>query len=558
MTLVTPYQFNNIHGEQRVSPGHRSLYSPTNHHTIRMKNSWQILWVDDEIDLLRPHIKLLEAKGYGVETVTNGEDAIALAKKQPFDLVFLDESMIGMTGLETLTELKEIDASVPVIMVTKNEAESVMEEAIGRRISDYLTKPVNPTQILLACKKFLEGKRIEAETAQRDYTREFSQIALQLMNPLDWEEWIALYAKLSQWEIEFDRHRDLGFEQTLSDQKKDANSEFGRFIEKNYKRWLDAKETDRPILSTDVVNEYVLPAVRDDKGPVFLFVVDCMRLDQWLVIEEMLAPLYQIQRDYYYGILPTATPYARNAIFAGLFPSEIEAHYPDLWQAGNDDDHSQNKYEKELLEKLLGRKRISLRSGVRYVKIVDTDFGKKIESEIKSYAQSQLTAVVVNAVDMMAHSRSDYPILKEIAPDESAYRSLTRSWFEHSSLYGMLRTLARTVPNAHIVITTDHGAIRCMRGSKALGDRETSTNLRYKYGRNVKIDEKHAMYIRNADEYKLPRRGMMIDYVIAKEDYYFVYPTEYHYYLNHYRDSFQHGGISMEEMILPVATLKPR
>lgn len=523
-----------------------------------MKNTWRILWVDDEIDLLRPHIKLLEARGYGVETVTNGEDAIALVRKRPFDLVFLDESMIGMTGLETLTELKEIDASVPVIMVTKNEAETVMEEAIGRRISDYLTKPVNPTQILLACKKFLEGKRIEAETAQRDYTREFSQIALQLMNPLDWEEWIALYAKLSQWEIEFDRHRDLGFEQTLADQKKDANSEFGRFIEKNYKGWLDGKETDRPLLSTDIVNEYVVPAVREDKGPVFLFVVDCMRLDQWLVIEEMLSPMYQIQRDYYYGILPTATPYARNAIFAGLFPSEIETHYPDLWQGGNDDDHSQNKYEKELLEKLLGRKRITLRSGVRYVKIVDTDFGRKIESEIKSYAQSQLTAVVVNAVDMMAHSRSDYPILKEIAPDESAYRSLTRSWFEHSSLYGMLRTLARTVPNAHIVITTDHGAIRCMRGSKALGDRETSTNLRYKYGRNVKIDEKHAMYIRNADEYKLPRRGMMIDYVIAKEDYYFVYPTEYHYYLNHYRDSFQHGGISMEEMILPVATLKPR
>jgi len=523
-----------------------------------MKNSWQILWVDDEIDLLRPHIKLLEARGYVVETVTNGEDAIALARKHPFDLVFLDESMVGMTGLETLGELKEIDASVPVVMVTKNEAESVMEEAIGRRISDYLTKPVNPTQILLACKKFLEGRRIEAEAAQRDYTREFSQIALQLMNPLDWEEWVALYAKLSQWEIEFDRHRELGFEQTLADQKKDANAEFGKFIEKHYRGWLDPDVKDRPLLSTDIVNEYVLPAVRKDKGPVFLFVVDCMRLDQWLVFEEMLSPLFQIQRDYYYGILPTATPYARNAIFAGLFPSEIEAHYPDLWQAGNDDDHSQNKYEKELLEKLLSRKRITLRSGIRYVKIVDTDFGRKIESEIKSYAQSQLTAVVVNAVDMMAHSRSDYPILKEIAPDESAYRSLTRSWFEHSSLFGMLRTLARTVPDAHVVVTTDHGAIRCMRGSKALGDRETSTNLRYKYGRNVKIDERHAMYVRNADEFKLPRRGMMTDYVIAKEDYYFVYPTEYHYYLNHYRDSFQHGGISMEEMILPVATLKPR
>ena len=522
-----------------------------------MNNSWQILWVDDEIDLLRPHIKLLEAKGYDVETVTNGEDAIALVKKQQFDLVFLDESMVRMGGLETLAELKEINATLPVIMVTKNDAESVMDEAIGRRISDYLTKPVNPTQILLACKKFLDGKRIEADYVSRDYTKEFSQIAMQLMSPLDWEEWVALYAKLSSWEVEFDRHRGLGFEQTLLDQKRDANMEFGRFIEKNYASWLDPDNNDRPLLSTDIINEYVIPAVKADKGPVFLFVVDCMRLDQWLVMEELLANFYQIQRDYYYGILPTATPYARNAIFAGLFPSEIEAHYPDLWQAGNDDDHSQNKYEKELLEKLLGRKHVALRSGVRYVKIVDTDFGKKIESEILSYAQSQLSAVVVNAVDMMAHSRSDYPILKEIAPDESAYRSLTKSWFEHSSLYGMLRTLAG-IKNVQIILTTDHGAIRCMRGTKALGDRETSTNLRYKYGRNVKVDEKHAVYVRNAADYKLPRRGMMIDYVIAKEDYYFVYPTEYHYYLNHYRDSFQHGGISMEEMILPVVTLKPR
>ena len=277
-----------------------------------------------------------------------------------------------------------------------------------------------------------------------------------------------------------------------------------------------------------------------------------------MVMEELLADYYSIDRDYYFGILPTATTYARNSIFAGLFPSEIEKHYPSLWQGdGKDDDHSQNKYEKELLDKLLERKRIKLRSGVRYVKIIDTDFGRKIESEILDYAQSQLSAVVVNAVDMMAHSRSDYPILKEIAPDESAYRSLTKSWFEHSSLFGMLRILSE-VKNAKIIITTDHGAIRCLRGSKALGDRETSTNLRYKYGKNVKVDEKHALSVKDPSDFRLPKRGMAIEYVIAKEDYYFVYPTDYHYYLNHYRDSFQHGGISMEEMILPVALLRAR
>jgi len=521
-----------------------------------MTNARNILWVDDEIDLLRPHIKLLEARGYSVSTVTNGEDAVAMVRTTPFDLVFLDESMVGMTGLETLAEIKEINAGVPVVMVTKNEAESLMEEAIGRRISDYLTKPVNPTQILLACKKFLEGKRIETEKVAHDYTREFSNVAVQLMSPMSWEEWIALYVKLTNWEMEFSRLRDVGFEQTLADQRRDANAEFARFVEENYRDWVNPDTHDRPLLSTDIVNEYVLPHVKKDAGPTFFFVVDCMRLDQWLAMEDLVAPYYQIQRDHYIGILPTATPYARNAIFAGLFPSEIEKHYPDLWQTA-DDDHSQNKYEKELLEKMLERRRVKLRSGIRYVKIIDTDFGRKIESEIMSYAQSQLSAVVVNAVDMISHSRSDFPILKEIAPDEAAYRSLTRSWFEHSSMFGMLRALA-TVPNVTIVITTDHGAIRCMRGAKVLGDRETSTNLRYKYGRNVKVDGKFAVYVKKPEEYRLPRRGMLVDYVIAKEDYYFVYPTEYHHYLNQYRDSFQHGGISMEEMILPVVTLRPR
>jgi CheY-like chemotaxis protein len=526
-----------------------------------MTDQRNILWVDDEIDLLRPHIKLLQAKGYDVSTVTNGEDAVALIGRQPFDLVFLDESMVGMGGLETLTEIKEIDSKLPVVMVTKNEAESVMEEAIGRRISDYLTKPVNPTQILLVCKKFLDARKIEADYVQQDYIQEFNQLAMKLMGPLEWREWAELYARLAEWEVEFDRHQDIGLEQTLIDQMKDANNEFGKFVEGNYAEWLRLERDDpeRPVLSPDIVDRYVLPKLKEEKGPIFLFVVDCMRLDQWIVMEEMLGEYFNIDRDYYFSILPTATTYARNAIFAGLFPSEIEENYPQFWSGdGKDDDHSHNQYEKELLDELLKRRRVSLRSGVRYVKIIDTDFGKKIESEILDYAQSQLSTIVVNAVDMMAHSRSDYPILKEIAPDESAYRSLTKSWFSHSSLFGMLRTLANEVPDARIVLTTDHGAIRCMRGSKALGDRETSTNLRYKYGKNIKIDEKHALYVKDPSTFKLPRRGPAIEYVIAKEDYYFVYPTDYHYYLNHYRDSFQHGGISMEEMILPVAELTSR
>lgn len=526
-----------------------------------MPEQRQILWVDDEIDLLRPHIKLLEAKGYDVDTVTNGEDALARVSEASYDLIFLDESMVGMGGLETLAGIKEIDASLPVVMVTKNEAESVMEEAIGRRISDYLTKPVNPTQILLVCKKFLDGKKLTKDFVQQDYIQEFNRLAVKMMGPMEWTDWVDVYARLSEWEVEFDKHRDIGLEQTLVDQKRDANGEFGRFVEDHYRSWLKMEKSDpaRPPLSPDILDRYVLPKLVDDSGPVFFFVVDCMRLDQWLVMEELLQDFFSIETDYYFGILPSATTYARNSIFAGLFPSEIEKHYPDLWVGdGNDGDHSLNRFEKELLDKFLERRRVSLRSGVRYVKIVDTDFGKKIESEIRDYAQSQLSAVVVNAVDMMAHSRSDYPILKEIAPDESAYRSLTRSWFEHSSLFGMLRTLAETTPQARIIVTTDHGAIRCLRGSKALGDRETSKNLRYKYGRNVKIDEKHAIHVKDPSEFNLPNRGPAIEYVLAKEDYYFVYPTDYHHYLNHYRDSFQHGGISMEEMILPVAELKAR
>lgn len=520
-------------------------------------NTWQILWVDDEIDLLKPHIKLLQAKGYGVDTVTNGEDAIAIIRRGSYDLVFLDESMVGMSGLETLEKLKEVNPNLPVVMVTKNEAEHIMEEAIGRRIADYLTKPVNPTQILLSIKKILEGKKHQANIVSRDYIKEFNQTAMQLMNPMDWEEWVAMYVKMTQWEMEFDRHRDLGLEQTLRDQKREANVAFANFVEKNYVSWLDQENFDRPILSTDVMNEYVFPKVKQDSGPVFLFVIDCMRLDQWYIMEEFLSSSFNIEKDFYYSILPTATPYSRNAIFSGLFPSEIGKHYPELWGNGKDDVNSHNKYEKELLEKLIERKRIYLKSGVRYVKIVDTEFGKKIEHEIHSYTRSQLTTIVVNAVDIIAHSRSDYPVLKEIAPDEAAYRSLTKSWFEHSSFYGMLKQLA-SVKNAQILVTTDHGSIRCMRGAKATGDKETSTNLRYKHGHNVKVEDKYAVIIKEPQRYKLPNRGNLSEYVIAREDYYFVYPTDYHHYLNRYRDSFQHGGISMEEIILPIATLKPK
>ena len=520
----------------------------------------RILWVDDEIELLKPHLILLEQRGYQVATATNGEDAIEMAQMERYDLVFLDEMMVGMSGLETLTVLKDIDSSVPVVMVTKNEQESLMEEAIGLKIDDYLTKPVNPTQVLAACKKFLETQRITEQRITQDFHQEYSVISRRLLDRMDWSEWLDVYIKLVQRSLELDKHHDVGLEQSLRDQLRECNSEFSKFVEHSYEGWLvdrDKREDGMPLLSPHIADTFLVPKLANGR-PTFFIVVDCMRLDQWLVMEDMIRPLFSIQKDYYCGILPTATPYARNSIFAGLYPTEINKHYPQFTiDERGKDEHTLNRNEKELLQLLLTRRRVKLKDDLQYIKIIDTEFGKRIEADILRYAKHQLTAIVINAVDMIAHSRSDYPILKEIAPDESAYRTLTRSWFQHSSFYGILRTLA-TVPNVQIVITTDHGSVRCLRGSKVIGDRETTTNLRYKIGRNVRSDERESMVIKDPEAFKIPATGVATTCVIAKEDRFFVYPTDYHHYLTKYRDSFQHGGISLEEMILPVITLEPR
>lgn len=522
-----------------------------------MKNR-KILWVDDEIELLKSHIIFLTEKGYDVDTVTNGEDALSSVKENDYDLIFLDEMMAGMGGLETLGQIKDVSPNLPVVMVTKSEEEALMNEAIGGKISDYLTKPVNPSQILLVCKKILESKKITNEQTAKDYLQDFNQISQAMINNLDYIEWIELYLKLVNWELELDLHPEIDLRQTLIDQRREANKEFSKFVEKNYKNWLTGNEdVYTPVLSNQVTNKYVLPNLSDPKSSVFYFVIDCLRMDQWLLMEKELSDLFKIEKEYYYSILPTATPYARNSIFSGLYPSEIEKNYPNLWQSGDDDERSMNKYEKELLQLLLDRKKIKLRNELKYIKIIDPEVGRNFEQNILSYQNTHLTAVVVNFLDMIAHGRSDSDLLKEIAPDEPAYRSLTSSWFKHSSLLGTLKSLSK-INNVKIIITTDHGSVRSLRGAKVLGDREASTNLRFKYGRNLKVDEKHAIYIKNSEEYKLPKRGVTINYIIAKEDYYFVYPTDYHKFLTYYKDTFQHGGISMEEMILPVITMEPK
>jgi CheY-like chemotaxis protein len=514
-----------------------------------------ILWVDDEIEMLRPHIIFLAEKGYSVDTATNGEDAVTMVRQRPYDLVFIDEMMPGMGGLQTLSEMKELQPSLPIIMVTKNEAESLMEEAIGAKINDYLIKPVSPSQVLLICKKFLEGKRIKQEHVSRDYVQEFAEISTALMKALTPEEWIALYQKLVGWEMELDLHPESGLRAMMSDQKREVNNAFGKFVENSYRSWVEGSD-GAPVLSNNVVRKFVIPEL-EERGTVYFFVIDCLRYDQWLLMESMLASDYTIAKHWYFSILPTATPYSRNAIFSGLFPSEIEQKYPEIWSKGQDDDNSRNRFEKELLEVQLQKLGIGLKPEPKYIKILDPDYGRATEQNISSLGSNRLVSIVVNFIDMLAHSRSDSEILREIAPNEPAYRSLTISWFRHSWLLGMFKQLARQ-RNATVIVTTDHGSVLSMRGAKVLGDREASTSLRYKYGRNLKVDDKHALFVKNPADLRLPNRGITANYIIAREDYYFVYPTDYHKYLAQYKNTFQHGGMSMEEMILPVVVMKPR
>lgn len=519
---------------------------------------YKILWVDDEIEMLKPHILFLEEKGYDVSTVTNGKDAIAEVENREYDLIFLDEMMSGMGGIETLSIIKDINPNIPVVMVTKSEEESLMNEAIGGKISDYLIKSVSPSQILMVCKKILDGRKISSEYVTKDYLQDFSKISSRLLDDLDYDDWIDINNKMVSWDMELDGHPEVGLRQTLTEQKKECNQEFSKFVEKNYKGWIHKKGDDSvPFLTTDIVEHFVLPHLESADGPVFLFVLDCLRLDQWLLLEKHLLNYFSIEKDYYYSILPTATPYARNALFSGLYPSEIENYYPDLWQSNKDDERSQNKYEKELLQFLLDRKNVKLDNELKYMKIIDPDVGRAFEQNVVSHKRTHFMAVVVNFLDMLVHGRSDSELLKEIAPDEAAFRSLTNSWFQHSSLFGTFRAIAN-MKNSKIIVTTDHGSLITKRASRVLADRETSKNLRFKFGRNLKVDSKQAIQIHNPSEYKLPKRGVTVSYIIAKEDYYFIYPTDFHKYQNYYKDTFQHGGISMEEMILPVITMETK
>lgn len=513
----------------------------------------RILWADDEIDLLRPHILLLEEKGYFVKTVTNGNDAVDTFKKGGFDLVFLDENMPGLTGLETLTILKGISPGTPMVLVTKNEEEHLMEEAIGSKIDDYLIKPVNPKQILLTIKKFTENKRLVSEKTTMAYQQDFRNLGLTLNDDLGPNEWVEAYKKLIYWELSLEKLEDSGMHEILTLQKAEANIQFSKFIERNYLKWLKQPESG-PVLSHQLFAKKILPHINETE-PVFFILVDNLRYDQWRVIHEVISQYYHLEsEDSYFSILPTATQYARNAIFSGLTPTEMERRFPEIWQ-NDEDDGGKNMHEGEFLKaqiKRLFRKEIKF----AYHKILTLEQGKDITENLSKLMGNNFNALVYNFVDMLSHARTDMAMIRELANDEAAYRSLTLSWFEHSPLLYTLRWLAQK--KVKVIISTDHGTIRVKRPSKVIGDRNTNTNLRYKQGKNLSFNSKDVLHIKNPQDAQLPKQHVSSSFIFAKEDFYFVYPNNYNHYVNYFNGTFQHGGISLEEIIIPFAVYSPK
>jgi len=513
----------------------------------------RILWVDDEIDMLRSHILFLESKDYEVETANNGLDAVDKVKELFFDIIFLDENMPGMSGLETLNELKTISPNVPVVMITKSEEENIMDEAIGSKIADYLIKPVNPKQILLSLKKNIDQKRLVTRQTTSAYQMQFSQIGMRLNDRLNFNEWLDLYKKLVYWEIELGDSEDAAMDQVLAMQKDDANKAFFKFIRENYLEWLNRDVDERPLLSQDIFQQKIFPLL-DTGQKVFVLVIDNLRFDQWRTISPVFEEYFIIDSDeLYLSILPTATMYARNAMFAGLLPLEIEKLYPSLWE-DDDNEGNKNPHEEQLLRKQM--ERLRRKEKLYFEKVSGIRRERQTADSLKNIMESDLSVMVFNFVDMISHARTEMDMIRELANNEKAYRSLTLSWINHSSLRELIRNLAGN--NIRLVVTTDHGAIRVDNPVKVIGDRETNTNLRYKLGRNLNFKSKHVFEVRDPRLAYLPSRNVSTSYIFACNGDFFAYPNNYNYYANYYKDTFQHGGISLEEMIVPIVTLKPK
>jgi CheY-like chemotaxis protein len=518
-----------------------------------MNKELKILWIDDEVELLKPLVMFLEKKGYSVDVASNGMDGIEKVQDNNFDLVLLDEMMPGLDGLETLERIKNIDSDIKVVMVTKSEAEGIMDLAIANQIADYLIKPINPNQIIMSIKKIFETTNIIQSQLGLQYTKFVSKINDIIMNNPSFEDWYDIYRDLCNWDLRISEVEDSGLEQMHFLQIKSCNSEFTSFVEKNYEKWINSDE--RPNFSFDLISNYIEPLLQEDK-PTYFIILDCLRLDQYLAIEPYLKELFNIDLQLYYSILPTATPYSRNSIFSGLLPIDIAKRFPEYWDNSSDLDNSRNRNEHQLMDEHLEDIGVNLEVPSKYVKIFNIEEGNFVIRKIDSWQNEKLVVLVYNFLDLLTHHRSKDQILLETIPDEKALRNFTKHWFVHSPLYEALKLIAKQ--GANIVITTDHGSIRVNRATQVVGDRDTSQTVRYKDGKNLTANNKHAYFVKNPKSVGLPVKNIVENYIFAKEDYYFVYPNSYHTYQKKFNSTFQHGGISMQEMILPLSIGKAK
>lgn len=507
-----------------------------------------ILWVDDEIDSLTSQIMFLETKGYEVQTRTNGFDAVEFVKENPVDVVLLDETMPGITGLQTLQQIKEVKTNLPVVLITKNEAENLMDEAIGSQISDYLIKPVNPNQVWLSLKKIIDNKRLVAEKTTSAYQQQFRNLFMALNSNPDYNEWMDIYKKLVFWELEMKKSDSPEMQEVFETQKQEANTEFFKFISKNYTSWVSPKSADSPIMSHTLLKFKVLPHI--EKGtPLFFVLIDNLRFDQWKIIQPIFAESFRIQEEEtFYSILPTATQYARNAIFAGMLPIDIEKQFPAQWK-NDDEEGGKNLHEEEFLRaqlKKLGKADLK----VSYTKITNNNDGQRMVDNMHNLLQNDLNVIVYNFIDMLSHARTEMEVLKELAGDETSYRSITESWFEHSPLHQALKKIAEK--KLTLIVATDHGTTRVKTPVKVIGDKQTTANLRYKHGRNLNYDPKDVLAYRDPREAGLPVPNVNSSFIFAKGDLFLCYPNNYNHFVNYYRNTFQHGGVSLEEMIVPI------
>jgi len=512
----------------------------------------KILWVDDEIELLKPHVLFLQSKGYELATANNGEDALEMIDNELYDIVFLDENMPGISGLETLSRIFE-NHKIPVVMITKSEEEYIMEEALGSKISDYLIKPVNPHQILLSLKKNLDTKRLVNEKVTSDYQKEFREISMALMDVRSLKDWVGIYQKLVHWEVELDKIDASGMVEILEMQKNEANSQFFKYVKNNYELWLKEGE-DKPVLSHTLMKEKVFPYLSNSK-PSFFILIDNLRYDQWKILQPIVEEWFKIEEETTFcSILPTATQYSRNSIFSGLTPLELSKRFPHLWK-NDHEEGGKNLHEQEFLEDQMQRLGLGAKK-IAYHKVVKQQYGVKLVEQFNNLLQNDLNVIVYNFVDMLSHAKTEMDMIRELAGNDKSYRALTRTWFENSSLLEMLKKIADS--DVDLFITTDHGTINVGVPSKVVGDRETSSNLRYKTGKRLQYQSKDVMVMEDPEQYFLPAANLTSSFIFARGNVFLTYPNNYNHFVKYFRDTYQHGGVSLEEMICPIVRLSAK